>query len=509
MRYLPTGARSKSARRPCRAVLHLEALESRITPYVTSGGAWVNPQLITISFVPDGTILGYDGQGQALTSTLFQDFSALGSTTTWQNQILKAAQVWAQQTDVNFAAVSDDGVASGSGNYEQGDPNHGDIRIGGYQEGTTGMPLATAWMPPQLNNYDIAGDITFNTSQPFNIGSTYDLFSVAAHEFGHALGMDHSTDITAVMFSAYSGTDTGLASDDIAGIRSIYSSGNPRTHDSNSNNTFATATSVSIDPVAMTALVTGQDISVVGDTDYYSFVAPAGSAATANITVQSSGLSMLAPKLYVYNSAHAQIAYKNGAGHYGTTLTATPSITAGSTYYIKVVGADTSAFGTGAYAITINTGTGSSPTVPLPNTQVLNQTPRQSTGGAPERTPGEFDLLFANGDPVASDVATTVVATTPTGGASKAAVAIGLAQLNSARVQTVVVTPNMVPADLNFQAGAVQAPGAIAAGRLAANWPDYGGDSQDVSDTIFSEMMAPTTDGQEALVPSWFGPAQG
>ncbi len=68
-----------------------------------------------------------------------------------------------------------------------------------------------------------------------------------------------------------------------------------------------------------------------------------------------------------------QIAYETGLGQYGTTLTVTPSITAGSTYYIRVAGADTSAMGTGNYAITINTGTGASPTVPLPNTQVAGR----------------------------------------------------------------------------------------------------------------------------------------
>src|SRR5947209_6122136 len=113
MRYLPPGARTSTARTPRHAVLRLEELESRITPYVTSGGAWVNPQLVTISFVPDGTVLGYNGLGQALTSTMFHDFAYLGTTSTWENQILKSAQVWAQQTNLNFSVVADDGVTSG------------------------------------------------------------------------------------------------------------------------------------------------------------------------------------------------------------------------------------------------------------------------------------------------------------------------------------------------------------------------------------------------------------
>src|SRR5260370_12528728 len=168
MRYLPTGARSHAARQPRRTVLRLEELESRITPYVTSGGAWVTAQLVTISFVPDGTLLGYDGLGHHLTSTLFQDFAGLGSTSTWQTQILKAAQVWAQQTNINFSVVSDDGVASGSGSYQQGDPNHRDIRIRGHKEGTN-RPPATPPVPPQPNNYDNAGDHHVNTHHALSI----------------------------------------------------------------------------------------------------------------------------------------------------------------------------------------------------------------------------------------------------------------------------------------------------------------------------------------------------
>ena len=34
---------------------HLEELESRITPYAVSGNAWTHPELISLSFAPDGT----------------------------------------------------------------------------------------------------------------------------------------------------------------------------------------------------------------------------------------------------------------------------------------------------------------------------------------------------------------------------------------------------------------------------------------------------------------------
>src|SRR5262249_18995978 len=131
---------------PCRFHPLLEVLESRVVPYSTSGNSWPHPELVTISFVPDGTVLGANGSGN-ITSNLFNKFDTkFGATATWQNQVLKAAQTWAQYTNLNFAVVSDNGSSSGSGSYQQGDPGAGDVRIGGYNFGT--LTLARAYMPP-------------------------------------------------------------------------------------------------------------------------------------------------------------------------------------------------------------------------------------------------------------------------------------------------------------------------------------------------------------------------
>src|SRR5205823_3959379 len=47
-------------------------------------------------------------------------------------------------------------------------------------------------------------------------------------------------------------------------------------------------------------------------------------------------------------------------------------VTAGQQFYVQVTGADTTAFDTGNYALTLNLGTGALPAVTLPNIPVLN-----------------------------------------------------------------------------------------------------------------------------------------
>ncbi|HEX3315458.1 MAG TPA: matrixin family metalloprotease [Gemmataceae bacterium] len=377
-----SATRTAPARRQARP--RLEGLEDRVVPYAASGNFWPNSQLVTISFVPDGTNLG------GVSSDLFAEFNArFGAPATWENVVLKAAQVWAQQTNLNFAVVSDSGADSGSGLDQQGDPTMGDIRIGGFDFQNSGV-LALTYMPPAVNNYSIAGDIGINTAQTFNInGNDYDLFTVMVHEFGHALGLDHSTSATAVMYPTYQGLDIGLGFDDIAGIQSIYGgSRQPDAFDAvASNGSFATASDITsfLDPTSDIAQLTGLDITSTSDLDYYSFVAPDDANGTMTISVQSAGLSLLAPSLRVYNANQQQIGLKTGTGDFGTTLALTMNVTPGATYYVRVAGANQTAFGTGAYAMTVDLGADAAPAVAAPDTTIANGNPINGGGGVANR----------------------------------------------------------------------------------------------------------------------------
>jgi hypothetical protein len=55
-----------------------------------------------------------------------------------------------------------------------------------------------------------------------------DMGTVMAHEFGHALGLGHTSDSSALMYAYYVGDHRYLATDDINGIQALYGgSGTP------------------------------------------------------------------------------------------------------------------------------------------------------------------------------------------------------------------------------------------------------------------------------------------
>jgi hypothetical protein len=393
-RSLPGLSAQKQNRRRQHVRLALEQLEDRVVPYSVSGDAWPHPNLITISFMPDGTPLS-SAVGSTITSNLFSAFNAkFGSTAAWENQILKAAQAWAQQTNINFEVVPDSGASSGSGNYQQGNPSFGDIRVGGYVFGNS--TLATTYMPPPVNNYSLAGDITFNTGEGFHVGSTYDLFSVAAHEFGHALGLDHTSAGTGpVMYPSYTGMKSALSADDVAGIRNIYSDNNARTSDG-VGNTATTATNLNpLISSSLTALDANLNLASTSQTDWFSSTAPARAGSTMTVQVQSQGLSLLSPKVTVYAANGSTVlGSASGLNQYGTTLDVTVTgVSAGQQYLVKVQGADTTPFSTGAYALALNFGKGATPVAASPNTQVANGSPPSGGGGAAEGS-GTGDSLL-------------------------------------------------------------------------------------------------------------------
>src|SRR5205823_2970656 len=130
------------------------------------------------------------------------------------------------------------------------------------------------------------------------------------------------------------------------------------------------------------------DVTTTSDLDYYTLIAPAG-ASTLQVSVQSAGLSLLSPFLKVYNASQTVVASASGSGSDGTVVTTTISVTPGSRYYILVDGANTTASGTGTYALNLGINT-SAPLASSPNTQLVNGNPISAGGGQAVQKGQEF-----------------------------------------------------------------------------------------------------------------------
>jgi peptidoglycan hydrolase-like protein with peptidoglycan-binding domain len=132
------------------------------------------------------------------------------------NNIRQAFLAWSRVCFLTFTEVSGTGdIAIG---FFTG--NHGD----GSNFDGAGNVLAHGFYPPP-NGGAIAGDLHFDDAETWttnNPPTGTDFLSVAIHEIGHNLGLDHSADGNAIMFAFYSGIKQVLNADDIAGIRSIY-----------------------------------------------------------------------------------------------------------------------------------------------------------------------------------------------------------------------------------------------------------------------------------------------
>ena len=350
-----------------------EALESRLLLYSKLGDQWAHDSRITYSFMPDGTNVG------GVSSALFQTLNANYPTATWQGQIEQAASLWESATNINLALVSDGGEAVGTDGDQQDDPRFGDIRIGAVPlpSGT----LAETFLPPPTNGGTDAGDILLNSNINWQINSNYDLMTVMAHEFGHALGLGESTVSTAVMYGTYRGIKQALTSDDTSGIQSIYGTrqfdqfNSGSAHNSNAL-TAANITSyiTSNAQIAIPSL----DITTAGQAEWFKVTVPSTTTGTMDVTVQSSNLSSLAPSLQVYSSSLGSVGSASAANTFGATISVSASVTWAQTYYIKV----TAAGGPGpigGYGLLVNFGSQSQAPIPPPNTVVAQQ-PDQGGG---------------------------------------------------------------------------------------------------------------------------------
>jgi hypothetical protein len=181
---------------------------SPLTPppnaFVAQGNRW-NCQFISYMFLNGTGDIAGDGE---------------------RNGIRQAFGMWQAQTGLIFREVFVENQADIRIMWSTFD--HGDPCVCAFDG--QGNVLAHGFFPPP--NLDVfAGDVHFDDSEDWTLDTRsdgsqpIDLVTVAAHEIGHALGLNHTTVSNSLMNSNYTGSHRFLGQDDIDGIRSIY--GNP------------------------------------------------------------------------------------------------------------------------------------------------------------------------------------------------------------------------------------------------------------------------------------------
>ncbi|MCS7043897.1 MAG: matrixin family metalloprotease [Bryobacteraceae bacterium] len=178
---------------------------------------------------------GWDGPGLGAAS-LAVYFGTLPSSVDRSaaiSEIRRAMAEWAAHVQLTF---TDSGAARLRRQIEilAAAREHGD----GFAFDGRGGVLAHTFYPPP-NPETLAGDLHLDLDEPWKLGADVDLFSVALHELGHALGLGHNDDPSSVMYPYYRRV-SGLAAADIAEIRKLYaartpSSSTPATPSSPSN----------------------------------------------------------------------------------------------------------------------------------------------------------------------------------------------------------------------------------------------------------------------------------
>ncbi len=154
--------------------------------------------------------------GAATIGYVFSELTSQLSASAQEAQIQKAMAQWAAAVEVTWQQGTS-ATAPQTVNILFTSGDHGD----GYPFGPAGGILAHTFYPAPPNPEPIAGDMHFNDANTFQVGANVDVFSVALHELGHALGLGHSDDPSAVMYPYYS-MQTGLTSTDIAAAQTLY-----------------------------------------------------------------------------------------------------------------------------------------------------------------------------------------------------------------------------------------------------------------------------------------------
>jgi hypothetical protein len=135
---------------------------------------------------------------------------------TVKGEILRAFGEWAKHANVSFQAGAS-GAAAHTVAVEFVSGAHGDS----YPFSPSSATLAHTFYPAPMNAENIAGDMHLNLDENWQTGSDIDIYSVALHEAGHALGLVHTNNPGDVMYPYYR-RGVQLSMNDIAALQALY-----------------------------------------------------------------------------------------------------------------------------------------------------------------------------------------------------------------------------------------------------------------------------------------------
>uniref|UniRef100_A0A673K4D7 Matrix metallopeptidase 20a (enamelysin) n=1 Tax=Sinocyclocheilus rhinocerous TaxID=307959 RepID=A0A673K4D7_9TELE len=138
-----------------------------------------------------------------------------------ENSLHLALKIWSEAAALKFVQVKHGMVDI---TFSFNSKAHGDF----FPFDGPGGVLAHAFEPGE----GIGGDVHSDDDETWTVGRGYNLFTVAAHELGHSLGLSHSRDPTALMHPKYkflSAATYNLPRDDILGIQALYGNNLPNT----------------------------------------------------------------------------------------------------------------------------------------------------------------------------------------------------------------------------------------------------------------------------------------